>query len=103
MFRCLLVPALCLVALPVFGQDTSQLFHVRTHDFGTVARATKAEYEFRFKNTTRHTLHLAGVRASCGCTTPKIVRETVRPGEFGGVVSVLNTSTHIGQRAATIT
>ena len=91
-------------ASEAIAQDwTSDLFTEHEHDFGTVARAAKAEYEFKITNTTDQEIHIAGVRTSCGCTTPKITKETLAPGETGSILSVFNTRNFLGQRAATIT
>jgi len=93
-----------LLASSATAQDGSlPLFAEREHDFGTVARASKAEYEFKVTNHSKQQLHIAGVRTSCGCTTPKITKETLAPGEIGSILAVFNTRTHLGQRAATIT
>lgn len=82
---------------------TESLFAEREHDFGTCARAAKAEYEFKITNNTDKEIHLAGVRTSCGCTTPKITKDTLAPGEVGSILAIFNTRTHIGRRAATLT
>lgn len=81
----------------------NQLFGQRSHDFGSVARAAKAEHLFEFTNTFSEPLHVSSVRTSCGCTTPSIVTETVAPGEKGQIKAQFNTLSFLGQRGATIT
>lgn len=81
----------------------SELFKVRSHNFGTVARAAKTEYSFDFKNTTGQNIHISHVRASCGCTTPIVPNQTIAPGEEGAVIARLNTGSFLGQRGATLT
>lgn len=75
----------------------------RTHDFGTVARAAKTEHRFVLKNTTNQDLHLRSVRASCGCTTPIIESEWIKPGQEGTILARFNTGSFTGQKQATLT
>ncbi len=75
----------------------------REHDFGTVARASKQERIFEFVNSTDSDLFLTGVRASCGCTKPKILTQHVRPGETAKVAAVFDTLNFYGERGATVT
>ena len=64
-------------AYKMFGETTS-------HDFGTVARAAKSDYVFEMQNIYKETIHISGVRASCGCATPRIVKPTLETWEKGG-------------------
>lgn len=73
------------------------------HDFGTVARAAKAEHVFEITNRYKEDIHIAGVRASCGCATPTIQKQTLRTWEKGGIHVRYNTKSFIGKRGATIT
>ena len=73
------------------------------HDFGTVARGGKAEYDFVFENRYKEDVHIASVRSSCGCTTPIIVNDTLKSWEKGIIRAKFNSRTHIGKKKATIT
>lgn len=75
----------------------------RTHDFGTVARAAKTEHRFLIKNNSQTDIHLRSIRASCGCTTPIIETEWIKPGETGSVLARFNTGTFTGSKSATLT
>lgn len=75
----------------------------RSHDFGTVARAAKTEHRFVITNTLNSDMHIRSVRASCGCTTPIVETEWIKPGESGTILARFNTGTFTGQRAATLT
>ncbi len=75
----------------------------RTHDFGSVAKAAKTEHRFVIKNTMDKPMHLRGVRASCGCTTPIIETETIPPGGTGTILARFNTGTFTGAKSATLT
>ena len=50
-------------------------------------------------------LHIASVRSSCGCTTPYVENDkrTLKTYETGAIIAHLNSDTHVGQRAATLT
>jgi len=81
----------------------SQLFNKPTHDFGTVARGAKTEHLFTFTNNLQSEIQISSVRASCGCTTPSIVTQIVKPGEEGAIRAKFNTLSFLGQRGATVT
>lgn len=88
------------------GQDwAQQMFKVSTHDFGTIARAAKAEYEFAFQNVYQEDVHIASVHASCGCTSPwvKDGKDTLKTWETGAVVAHINSDKFLGAKGATIT
>ncbi|RCS50525.1 DUF1573 domain-containing protein [Bremerella cremea] len=99
--------AVCLV--PLFAnlgmsQDwANKMFQVRTHDFGTVAKGAKVFYEFEIQNIYEEDVHIAGVRSSCGCTSPSIKNETLKTWEKGAVVAKLNTDSFLGHKSATVT
>ena len=82
-----------LAVSPCFGQEWAQkMFKVTEHDFGSVARGAKAEYRFVFENLYMEDVHIAGVRSSCGCTTPTH-RESAaeRPTKKGRSLAHFNT------------
>jgi len=80
-----------------------KMFKTTKHDFGTVARGSKQEFKFKFTNIYKEDIHIASVRSTCGCTTPKVPKDLVKTWEKGEVVSVLNTNSFLGAKAATIT
>ena len=80
-----------------------KLFTEYNHDFGTVARAAKAEHVFEITNPFKEPIHIASVRASCGCSTPTIMKDTLNTWEKGGIHVRYNTRTFTGQKKATIT
>lgn len=91
-------------ASPVFGQDwAAKMFETKEHDFGTVARGSKAEFDFVLSNPFLEDVHIAGVRSSCGCTTPKVVNATLKTYEQGAIHATFNTPSFLGQRGATLT
>jgi hypothetical protein len=86
------------------GQEWARkMFDVTSHDFGAVARGAKVEYRFAFSNLYEEDIHVAGVRSSCGCTTPTVTKDTLKTYEKSAVVATFNTRTFLGQRNATLT
>jgi len=79
------------------------MFSVRSHNFGTVARASKTEFKFELKNIYVEDVHILSVRASCGCTTPIILKDTLKTHETGAILARFNTGTFTGQKSATVT
>ncbi|MEX0712449.1 MAG: DUF1573 domain-containing protein [Pirellulales bacterium] len=102
----LLLGLTCLLACaPLAGaqQWAATMFDQTSHDFGAVARGAAVEHRFTLTNLYRDEIHIAVVRASCGCATPSISRQTLKSGERGQVVVRYNTDRFRGQRGATLT
>ena len=81
------------------GDGVPDLFH----DFGTVARGAKAEFEFDLQNIYKEEVHIASVRSSCGCTTPSIINPTLQTWDTGKILAKFNSRSFLGQKSATIT
>jgi len=89
---------------PCFGQEwAAKMFKATEHNFGTVARGSKAEFDFRFTNLYRDDVHIVTAYSSCGCTSVSIVHPSTKSWEEGAIHAVFNTPTFTGSRAATIT
>ena len=82
---------------------SDKMFKVRSHDFRSVGRGSKSEFRFEFTNTYEEDVHVAGVRTSCGCTTPSVTLSTVKSLETSAIVAKFNTDTFVGHKSATIT
>jgi len=80
-----------------------KMFETTNHDFGSVARDAKAEHEFVLKNIYLEDIHIASVRSSCGCTTPRIVKEWLKTYEKGAILAHFNTDSFLGRKGATLT
>jgi len=105
MFRTLALGLLLASAAagPASAQQWAQkMFSSTRHDFGSVARGSKAEYEFEIENVFKEDVHIASVSSSCGCTIPSITKETLKTYEKGGILAKFNTSSFLGHRNATI-
>ena len=100
----LLVACLALAASPCFGQEwAAKMFKTTEHDFGTVARGSKAEFDFTFSNLYLEDVHIVTAYSSCGCTSVDVVKPTLKTYEEGAIRAVFNTPTFLGSRSATIT
>lgn len=102
----MLVAALALTSL-VNGADgkewATKMFKTTNHEFGHCARGGKTEFLFEMENCYEEDVHIAEVRTSCGCTTPTILKPTLKTWEKGGVLAVFNTHSFLGARKAEIT
>ena len=89
---------------PALAQEwAKKMFSVTSHNFGTVARGSKTEYRFVFRNLYEEDIHVSGVRTSCGCTSPSITQKLLKTHETSEVVATFNTRTFLGQHGATLT
>jgi hypothetical protein len=92
------------VSMPALGQDwMTKMFETTSHDFGTVARGERAQFEFVLENPYAEDVHIAAVRASCSCTTPEIKTETLKTHQKGAIVAKYNTAAFLGAKGATLT
>jgi len=105
-YRSLLLGWLLLATMTSDAEGQSwarKMFKATEHDFGTVAKGSKAEFDFEFQNVFEEDIHVAGVRSSCGCTEPQITKQTLKTWETGAIRAVFNTRKFIGNRTATLT
>lgn len=79
------------------------MFETFSHDFGSLPKGAKAEYSFVVTNNFAADVHIAAVRTSCGCTTPRIEKPFLKTYEKGAIIAHLNSDSYIGRRAATLT
>ncbi len=84
-------------------QWAENMFSERSHDFGSVPRSAKVEHQFVVTNLYKDDVHIAGVRSSCGCTQPRILKDTLKTHEKGAIVAAFNTHAFSGQRGARVT
>jgi hypothetical protein len=79
------------------------MFTETSHDFGTVARGSKAQYRFKFTNPYVEPAHVVAIRSSCGCTTAEATKADLKTWESADIVANLNTNSFLGMHSATIT
>jgi hypothetical protein len=103
--KCLLALGLTLLACaPVAAQQwASRMFESTEHDFGTVARGAKSEYQFVLSNIYLEDVHILSAHSSCGCTSVRILTPSLKTYERGAILATFNTGSFLGQRAATLT
>ena len=78
------------------------MFTARSYDFGNIARGAKTEIAFELTNLYLEDVHIAGVQSSCGCTTPRIEKDTLKTYEKGAIIAHINSDRFLGNRGATI-
>ncbi len=94
---------LCAASVGRADDWANKMFEESTHDFGAVARGAKTEFQFVLTNVYEEDVHIAGVRSSCGCTTPRVTRETLKTYEKSAIIASFDTHGHLGQKNATLT
>ncbi len=95
---------LALVSAGAAQEWATKMFTTTSHDFQTVAAGAKAEHRFQLKNLYEEDVHIKGVRSSCGCTHPLIVKSDLKTFEVGEILAEFNTKMDTGgQKSATIT
>ncbi len=72
------------------------------HQYGTIVKGGNGDCQFTFWNDGDEPLILQGVRASCGCTTPKYTQKPVMPGQKG-VIDVHYNTNNVGGFSKTVT
>lgn len=60
------------------------------HDFGDLKKGVPASFDFTFKNTTKETILITNVKASCGCTATNYTKTPIKPGETASVTATYN-------------
>jgi len=77
-------------------------FESEVIDYGTIAHMSDGNREFKFKNTGKEPLVISDITRSCGCTTPTVPKEPIKPGE-SGVIKVHYDTKRVGQFEKTLT
>ena len=84
-------------------QWANDMFKVKEHDFGSVARGAKTIFKFPVKNPYMEDVHISSVTSSCGCTSPSIEKNTLKTYETGSIIAQINTNAFLGSKGATLT
>ena len=61
-----------------------------SHNFGDIEKGKPVSHEFSFKNTTKQTILITNVKASCGCTATNYTKTPIKPGESATVTATYN-------------
>lgn len=94
---------LCCSGILPAKEWAQKMFKIVDHDFGTVARGAKAEFDFELENIYKEDVHVASVRTSCNCTIPTIINPDLKTWEKGKVRAIFDTRSYLGARSATVT
>lgn len=103
--RSVFAALICLLAAASPGQAqewANKMFNVMSHDFGPVARGSKAEFAFQIKNIYEEDVHILSVRSSCGCTTPQLTKTDLKTFQTAEVIADFNTRDFLGPKQATL-
>ncbi len=98
--------AIVSVATRVFAQDANdwaaRMFDSLSHDFGVVAKGTQVSHRFKLTNGSAHSVHIASVTASCGCTTSRCAQTLVKSHESTYIEVSMDTNRFQRQKMATV-
>lgn len=95
---------LMLGALTGAGNFPVDMFETTSHQFGTVVRGAKTEYEFVFTNKYVEDVIVESVQSSCQCTTPTLLTPgRIKTHQQGRIKIHINTEQFTGNKNATIT
>lgn len=74
------------------------VFDKKSHNFGSVfSNETALSAKYTFTNNGSNPLFINDVDASCGCTNPRVTKDTVYPGESASVFAEFNPTGFFGQ------
>ncbi|MFT5130699.1 MAG: hypothetical protein ACI8W8_004330 [Rhodothermales bacterium] len=94
---------LCLTFALAFNLCAQTLtINEETFDFGDINDLAAVSKTVTFKNSGDKTLEISNVKASCGCTTGKLVKKTYEPGEEGSVEITFNPKGKSGKQTKSV-
>jgi hypothetical protein len=73
------------------------------YNFGKISQGEKVNHEFKFTNTGKSPLIISNATATCGCTTPDIPKEPIKPGDTGVIKVVFNSTGKMGMQDKIVT
>jgi hypothetical protein len=79
------------------------LFAELSHDFGPVPRGAIVRHNFVLTNRFNEAITILDVRASCGCTTGRVLATNVAPGQQTAIEALMDTRNFVGKKATTLT
>jgi len=91
--------------LPAQAQEldwAQKMFEKQRHDFGDVARGSDLRYRLKIKNLYKQTVHISGVRTTCGCTAAEPSKNTLASRETACVELTMNTKRFTRQKDSNV-
>ena len=80
-----------------------KMFDSRQHDFGVVVKAAKATHRFTITNLYREAVHIARVKATCGCTVARPSKTTLASGEAAFLDVTMDTLRFFDRKTSVLT
>jgi hypothetical protein len=100
----MLTIAIGVICPPLAAQEwVRKMFKEVSHDFGNVAKNSKAEYRFEIENPFNEDITIAKAETSCHCTEVTLTKTTLKSREKGEIIAKFNTEAFEGFRQATVT
>jgi len=97
-------PAVLGLLLAVQGVAHGTLtWDTKSADLHPTLADKEAIAHYKYKNTGDKPVKISSVRASCGCTTAALAKDTVAPGESGEITATFTIGNRIGTQKKTIT
>lgn len=81
----------------------AKMFDHTKHDFGVVATGAKVEHRFQFTNIWEEDVLVVSTRSSCGCSSVRATKQTIKTHEIAEIVVSLDTRNFSQRKDATIT
>ena len=78
------------------------MFEELNKDFGSVPRGPTLVHQFRVKNNTSETVHISGVRVSCGCVSASVLKSQIEPNEETSVIANMDSTRFNGSKSVTV-
>ncbi len=86
-----------------FAADSALYVKEKTHNFGTIREADgPVMCEFILQNNGDKPLVIVSAKAQCGCTTPSIPKQPIRPGETAALTVTYDPAGRPGEFEKTI-
>lgn len=86
------------------AQDWARkMFAKQDHDFGVVARGADARYRLAITNGYVETVHISGVRKTCGCTEAKVTKDTLASRETAYLEISMDTKKFTHEKTSSVT
>jgi hypothetical protein len=93
----LLTLAILAVACASIQQPGQIELSATEFDFGAISNTDPVRQTFQVRNAGQGTLKIMGVSTSCGCTTARVDKEHLDPGETAALTVTYDPQAHGGQ------
>ncbi len=77
--------------------ETPSITDPNQWDFGKVKQGQVLKHDFLFKNETKDVLKIISINTSCGCTTSKPDKKSLKPNESSAINVTFNSKGYSGE------